>query len=282
MFKKQIDNWHITYSIFGIKFKTKLKPQKIKSITVILDEKSGLGNRINGIMNVINYFEPENINIYWDTKAWVTAPFHELFSFEGDCSINEFSENADMTKISKSFHIGNPTAALLRNKKGKVIGLKYDKIDENSREEYLSIFEKLKPSQKVINRINAFKTDEEYIALQVRNNNDWEKYGRNESLELFFNKIEQYPKNTKFYLSAMNKETSNIFKEKYPNQILELPNKNYSSMVDAVADTLILGKGKEAIYSYGSTFPELGWWLSGAKQKVQTIGNDDGWKYPSE
>ena len=115
--------------------------------------------------------------------------------------------------------------------------------------------------------------------MQVRTNKDWEKYfGGTHELDAFFEKMNEYPEDTIFYLSAMNKEVANKFYEKYPNRIIELPNKNYNSMIDATADMFVLGSTKETLCSFESTFCEVGWYLNGAKSKVSVIGDDKNWK----
>ena len=145
--------------------------------------------------------------------------------------------------------------------------------------ENLNIFKALEPSDSIKSRIKEFEDlyDGNFVALQVRNNSDWSKFGRNEDLEKFFNAIEKFPTDTKFYISAMNDEISDIFKNKYPDRILDLPNKDYSSMTDAVSDLYIMAKAQNAIYSYGSTFAEMAWWFSGGTQKCTVIGTPKNW-----
>ena len=70
----------------------------------------------------------------------------------------------------------------------------------------------LEPSDKVKERINSLSLPENYTALQVRNAPDWDDYGRNENLQLFLDEIKTFPKDTIFYLSAMNKDISDFIK----------------------------------------------------------------------
>ena len=127
-------------------------------------------------------------------------------------------------------------------------------------------------------RIEALPQNIDY-ALQIRNNKDWNDFGRNESMESFFNELRKLPKGSKVYLSAMNKEVADEIKNNFGEMIIELPNKNYSSMIDATADMYMLSRAKYGIYSYGSTFSEFAFWLGGAKQKVITVGSEKNWKY---
>ena len=63
------------YSILGLKFRVKLKPKHYKKVGLIFDSKEGIGNRIFGLMNVINYFTPDTIDIFWDDKVMYRQNF---------------------------------------------------------------------------------------------------------------------------------------------------------------------------------------------------------------
>lgn len=274
-FKIKINGWHTIYSFANIKFKVKNKPKKLHKVNILFNSNAGIGNRINGLLNVISYFKPDIINFYWDNTGWVSSSFKELFSIECDSIINEYSEVSEMNNENSIVITNLP--CFLKNLRGDFVTLKFNEIDKNSISEITNLFKMLKPTDKVLERINSFKYTGDFISLQVRNNKDWDDYGRNESLDLFFQEIEKFPKDTKFYLSAMNQEISKIFKDRYPNQILELPQKDYLSMFDAVADLYILSRGKNAIYSYGSTFADLAWWFSNGQQNVRIVGNESKW-----
>ena len=75
----------------------------------------------------------------------------------------------------------------------------------------------------------------------------------------------------------MKTDFSDKIKQRYGDRIIELPNKNYNSMIDAVADLFIMSYAEDAIYSYGSTFGELAFWLSEKLQKITIVGNNSGW-----
>lgn len=108
---------------------------------------------------------------------------------------------------------------------------------------------------------------ENVVALEERNSKDWTEHNRNISLSVFYKQMEQYPKDTLFYLCAMNK-----IRKVYKDRIITLPGKDYSSMIDAVADLFIMSQCKRAIFSFESIFSCLAWWLGGCKAKVETVG----------
>ncbi len=270
-------DWHKVNNIIGIKIKKKLIPRKINKVNLIFDSKTGIGNRIFGLMNAINWFTPDEISMFWDNKGWVSAKFFELFESEFDFKINEFNNKEETKKWKNSKNeitIVSPSC-VYKTLEGESLSLKYNKIPYSTIEKYKGIYKKLKPTSKIREKIIK---DKNYISLQVRNAPDWAEYNRNEPIEDFIREIEKYSPDTFFYLSAMTKETSNILKEKFKDRIIELENKDYNSMFDAIADLFNLANSKEAIYSNGSTFCELAWWLSNYTQKVTIIGSNDNWK----
>ncbi len=272
-FKKKRNGWHIIYSGLGIKFKIKAKPEKISELNLIFDKKAGLGNRINGFINALNYYNPDVINFYWENKGWVSSKFKDLFELKCGTELNEYDSLEQLDYNLPTIY--NPPC-FLKNRDGKFLSMQYNNLDKDSLNELVPFFERLLPSDKVMQRIKDFNYSGEFASLQIRNNPDWEEYGRNEPLIMFFEAIES-KKNTMFYLSAMNAEISQVIRKKYPDRILELPDKNYTSMIDAAADLYILKRGRNAVYSYGSTFSDLAWWLSGGEQKVLIIGDENHW-----
>ena len=113
--------------------------------------------------------------------------------------------------------------------------------------------------------------------MQIRNAPDWEDFGRNEDLDLFVEEINKNESKNQIYLSAMNKEVLENLKKRTNRLIFELRNKNYNSMQDAVCDLYIMAKADMAIYSFGSTFGELAFWLRKDMQNVIIVGNQKKW-----
>lgn len=280
LFEKQYIGWHIVYRFLFFKLKVRRKFVHNVNLNLVFDTKAGIGNRIFGLVNCINHTKPKSVNMFWDDKGWVSARFFDLFETDFDFKINEFNDIKDFFACAndKKAAIVNLPPCDLKTLAGKSLSLKYNEIAECDIEEYNKIFMHIKPSKAVLERLKEVKIPESFVALQVRNNADWGEYGRNEAFELFFQEIESFPENTVFFLSAMNKTTSKMLKERYGSRIIELPNKDYSSMIDAVADLFIMSRANEAIYSYGSTFSELAFWFSGGRQKCVVVGNGMCWK----
>lgn len=275
--KKYIARW-VEYAFLGLKIKLKTKPVHIDTINLVLDENYGIGNRIFSIVNAIKYYTPQNLNVYWDNEGWVTQMLKDLFECHFNCNLSEFQEiPKNWINSKKERTIYFPQASLITPDKVERT-LAKENITDEIREIYRKIFSQLLPSEKINKRIQAISLPKSYIALQVRNAPDWNEYGRNENLDIFVEEINKYPEGTVFYLSSMNKETSDYIKEHTKYKIIELPEKDYKSMYDAISDLYIMSKAREGIYSYGSTFGELAWWLSDKKQKYTIIGSDKNWK----
>ena len=77
------------------------------------------------------------------------------------------------------------------------------------------------------------------------------------SIETICAAMEREAPDTLFFISAMNDEIASLFKARFKGRVIELPNKCYSSMVDAVADMWLLGHSAKMIVSPGSTFSEV-------------------------
>lgn len=256
-------------------------------VHIKLTNASGIGNRIKNIISHIRYFQPKHINLYWDDKGWVSAKFFDLFSPKWNTTITEYNSQHQIYNI---FNYNEPlypyinTYALLvaeddfKNKKHQFIDGQYNNIPPEIIDIYTPYFRALEPSMQVKQRINQLNIPKNYVSVFFRNSDDWEKFfNANEPVESFFKIIDTFPSNTIFYLSTLSKETALPFYKRYPNRIIELPNKNYTSMIDTVADMYILGNSHTGIYSIGSTFSEVAWWLGGAKQKVIIVGSNKHW-----
>lgn len=236
MFKKQYTARWVEYNICGIKIKIKSKPKHIDTVNLVLESNYGIGNRIFAIINALEYYSPKRINLFWDNQGWVTQRLNDLFECHLNCNLIEYQEIPQTwTNSENERTIYFPQASLITHDKVERT-LAKENITNEIRETYRKNFSKILPSEKVKERIQTISLPKSYIALQVRNAPDWKEYGRNEDLDIFINELNKYPNETNFYLSSMNKETSDYIKNNTKHTILELPNKDYKSMYDAIAD----------------------------------------------
>lgn len=265
------------------------RPNKIVHLQFF--ESSGLGNRLKKIVSYLRYYNPKHLNLYWSTENWVTASFYDLFSPEWKTTVSEFN----LPSTVKNFNYNEPlqpwvneysllvAANDFNSGSHMFIDTRYNDIPPEIIRIYAPYFQAIKPSAAVKRRINEVKLPTNTVAVQVRNAPDWQHYFQvEEPAAAFFAIMDKYPPDTIFYLSAMSKESAAPFYARYPNRIIELPNKDYHSMFDAAADMYLLGSTKEAIYQYNSTFSEAGWWLGGAKAKVHIVGSNVTPIYPQQ
>lgn len=275
IYKKSYNLRSVIYNFCGIEIRKKIPANfMVETVDVALfPSRMGLANRLFGMVNAIKRFNPKKMNIYWKDTGWVSSKFKDLFEFD-NININEFNSREEIYnwENSKNEIIVNFPSPLLVSNDRVSRTLFNDNITEDVKKDFAPIFKHILPSELVKQRMNNVSIPMDCVALQIRNNYDWVEAGRNSSLESFINEIHKFPKETLFYLSCMNMETSKQIKENFPNRIIELPNKDYSSMVDAVADMYIMSKCSRAIYSWGSTFGEFAFWLSGATQKTVLAG----------
>lgn len=266
------------YYLFGIKFRVKLNPKHYNKVGIIFGPKEGIGNRIFGLINVINYFSPCEINIFWDDKEWVTAKFYDLFDVNLKTKINEYNDIKTFNDIieEQDLVIEKPDVCL-KTLEGKSLGLKYNSINNSVFIKYQKTFQYIKPNADLIRKINNNIPKNDFVALQIRNAPDWEDFGRNENLNLFISSMKKLDSNKIFYLSAMNNAISKELIRKYDGKVLELKNKDYKSMQDAVCDLFIMANASKAIYSFGSTFGELAFWFRTDMQDVTVVGNQKHW-----
>ncbi|MCM1323867.1 MAG: hypothetical protein NC218_06870 [Acetobacter sp.] len=243
---------------------------------------AGIGNRLKKTVSYLRYYTPKHLNIYWPSTGWVNARFTDLFAPEWETTITEYNSPYMIENFAYNQPLANyvseytllVAANEFKDNQHRFIDLQYNHIPPEILKLYRPYFKALKPSPAVKKRIQEVTLPSNTVAVQIRNAPDWKRqFNTNEDIQNFFVEMDKFPPNTIFYLSAMSKESAAPFYKRYPNRIIELPNKDYHSMVDATADMYLLGATKTAIYQYGSTFAEVGWWLGGAKTQVIIIGN---------
>jgi hypothetical protein len=98
-------------------------------------------------------------------------------------------------------------------------------------------------------------------------------------MDIFFQAMDRYPPETRFFVSAHLPETITTLQQRYPGRILFQANKDYHEptakrIADAVVDLLCLARGTELIGSWGSTFTEMAWWFGHCRQNVMLVRGD--------
>ena len=277
----------------GIKiFSYKNKKAATEPELVIL--RAGICNRLKGFFSFLRLQHTPNkeILMYWKKDGTsVNKNFYELFDFDFPLIREVSTKPTDCYSFHVSWRLllkpGELPASFKqtypRDPKHPdipTIDLEYNRIPKNIQSLYLPYFELLKPSSAVRQRMNDIKMPEKYVAVHIRLSKEWATWNRGgyEQIPLFVKAMKKYPQDTLFFLASFDKYVSDTIKKAFPNRILELPNKDLESSIDAVAELYLLSGGTDLIATYGSSFSEVAWWLSRCSQKVTVVGTRDAWK----
>lgn len=255
-----------------------------RKYVVLGDSHIGIGNRLIALANTYSWFGKDNISLVWAMDSWVPMPFEDLFEmtdapgFEVISHVrNRWSRRLQIPmiveKTCKWWQFWIPEALTAKLPKGNVFCL-YNDIPIELRGVFLPFFRQLRPSAKVQERIAACKVADNAVRVQIRNSSDKHDAAGVASIKTFVEKMKGYPESQLFYVSCMNAEVSAEVRRALPGQIVELPNKNYSSMIDAVADMWLLGGGTEMICQRGSTFAEVAWWWRECASTVHPVDRE--------
>ena len=291
-YKKLLPNGRIHIYFCGLKIASYKKKNPRKSEFIILE--GGIGNRLKALFSFLRlcHVPGKKVFIYWKKEGTsVNNDFHELFDFNV-CSLKEISEYTYVFQplltgwrlllkkgeLSEFFEQTYPRES--DNPSLPTIDFEYNRIPQNIRDLYLPYFEQLKPSLSVISRMKQIQMPKKYVAVHIRLSKEWAFWNRGgyEQIPLFIKEMKKYPKDTVFFLASFDFYVSETIKKAFPGRIIELPDKNLESSIDAVAELYLLSKGTELIATYGSTFSEVAWWLSGCSQKVNVVGSRKNWK----
>lgn len=254
----------------------------------------GLGNRIKGLANFYSRGYRRFLML-WNTESWVTDRWDNLFELRGArvCAVNSPSLLYSVIKtfLRRFVPLGvvreeTPfwsfilPAHLQReefrhrwsfsNHSTFSVDWLFNRTPNDVKEYYRRFFSALSPSELVLRRIPQI-ADLNLVGVQIRNTDIAEDEKDVASIESIFGVMEQYPKECEFFISCMTKEVSIKVHERFGNRVVELKNKDYSSMIDAVADMWILAHCPEMIVSPQSTFSEVAWWWGGCKSKVTML-----------
>lgn len=262
-----------------------------KKIIIILPNYIGLGNRIKQLASYDICFGLNNTILIWSCTGWVTKGFSELFQLEGVNGFKNF--NVPYSRYwpvvisfptKKEFRERGYWRLYVKEKEvpiffnitrgGKsfpAIDFKFLAIPDEIKKKYILFFKKLKPSKIVQDRINQICITKNEVCVQVRNSRDKNDTANVSEINEYIRIMNDYPLETKFFISAMDRSFSDEFYKVFGNRVFELPEKNYKSMIDATADLYLLGMGKDLILCQGSTFAEVSWWLGGCSQRVISV-----------
>jgi hypothetical protein len=270
--------WHGVFTLTGQK------------VVIINTDYVGLGNRLKFLAVYHAHFGLENTRLFWNRTGWVNRPLSDIFAIEGIPSLKEYSIPPNpllppiMCHPSKPrFHERGfwrfdvdddlPEEYFIERhgRRFPAVDFLFDRTPEKYLAKYRPFFPLLKPSAAVARRVGTVPVTDDHVCVQVRNTVDKGDLANPPSLSSFIDRMHCFPARTTFFISCMDASFAAIFHREFGERVLELPGKNYRSMVDAAADLVLLSRGGTLVYSQGSSFGEVPWWLGGCRQDVVEI-----------
>lgn len=263
-------------------------------LLILFQPSAGICNRLKCMFSVIKTHPySTEFFIHWPTSHIVDATFNKLFHLQGykinevnDCDFRRYINvsppvsmqwrlNVDGEELPNGFTKAFPK----EDTNLEYIDFEFHRIPLDIQRRYSSLIGHLRPSEDVQTRINSIHLPENTIGIHIRHNKAWEDAGRsNISLEEFFSCVDSHltPYN-KIFIATPSEYIYDAVSSYYGERVISLPDKDYSSSRDAVAELFLLSKCKVLVGTFGSTFSEFSWYLSGCSQSVTIVGAYDRW-----
>ena len=257
-----------------------------RKLVIINISYMGLGNRLKLMASYHANYGLGGATMYWNVEGWVSAPFGELFEWRGP----RFREVAIRLKSwmvpiicypqkdrwwSQGYwrfdvepDVGAQYNIERWGKTFPAIDFLYERTPEPYLSRYAEFFAQVRPTPAVQRRIDALKLPAGTMGVQLRISDDPKDVAKVPSLQAYLDVMHAQEPDTRLYISAMNASVAEAVRQVFGGRVLELPGKDYRSMVDATADMYLLGACARLVVSDGSTFGEVAWWLGGACQPV--------------
>jgi len=263
---------------------------RARKLIVINTDYMGLGNRLKLLAIYDASYSLDHTTLYWNSQGWVDAPLGEIIHIENTAGFREVPIHLKrwmvpiITHPTKAYWWrrgfwrfdvdGELPSTYLIERQGRVfpaIDFLFADTPQPYLDRYLQFFARLKPSPAVAARLAAVQLRPQDVAVQVRISLDKNDAANVPRAETYLHHMRAFPADTRFFISTMDGAVSAIFRQAFGERVVELPGKQYRSMVDATADMYLLSQPGTLIASRGSTFGEVAWWLGGGRQQVLQI-----------
>jgi hypothetical protein len=268
--------WHTVFNILN------------RKLIIINTDYMGLGNRIKFLASYHVNYGLNNTTLFWNRQGWVNSSLKEIIKIEGIESFKEYPIFPSYIMVPIICH---PSKSYFRERgywrldisrelpddfyiernglKFPSIDFCYEKTPEWAIKIYSDFFCKvLKPTDAVRQRMAEIQVGFDDVCVQVRNSVDQKDTKDVSELSTVIKYMKTFPANKRFFISTLNAAISKVIIDVFGDRVIELPNKQYRSMIDATADMYLLSKGEYLVVSPGSSFAEVAWWLGGCCQKV--------------
>lgn len=227
----------------------------------------GIGNRLIGLANTYCRYGGSGIRLGWGLDEWMPVPFDELFVMSAAPGFK--ARSFRVGRLSRSLYVPYPSGHAKTywkffwpGNRGDVDFL-FERTSSAVWDRYAPFFAQLLPSDKVRRRLSEVKLPAGYVAVHVRNSLRKRDNKSVCSVERIMEVMRTYPEDQVFFVSCMESVFMERIRSAFGDRVLELPAKDYHSMIDAVADLWLLGHGRELVCSPESTFTEIAWWWGG-------------------
>lgn len=274
------EKWNDLLNSFGCNVET--SPVQQARLGIRIKGEFQLGNRLRGLAALIRRQEKtgQTFGFYWHVDDIFPAPLADIL----ENKLDELPEDQCPLLLNWRLWVGpNEVAAdfaKLHPASSQVpsIDLEYDRIPQEIKDDYIRIFEALRPVAKI--RENAdqilstlIPQDRNVIGVHLRSDKWATNRGRRLPIEAYAKEIEKLP-NLPIYLLA---DTEDAFKEAkafYGDRIInnfqesfELKNREQR----AFARLLVLAQLKHVVGYYLSTYIETAWWYGKCKPQVTLV-----------
>lgn len=260
-----------------------------KKLVVINISYMGIGNRLKLMASYHRNYGLDGATLYWNVEGWVNSPFSDLFQFQGAkfketpihlkswmvpiiCSPEKpYWWPRGYWRFDVEGELGEEFQIVRNGRRFPAIDFRYEQTPQPYFDDYKKFFAQLLPSAAVQARVDTLKLPARAVGIQLRISDDPMDAARFPTLEAYVAAMHAYGPAACFFVSGMNRTVTDALRAEFGDRILELPGKNYRSMVDATADLYLLAACEQLLVSDGSTFGEVAWWLGGCRQPVQEL-----------
>lgn len=261
-----------------------------KKLVVINIDYMGLGNRLKLLASYHVNYGIDDVLLFWNRQGWVNCALGDIISIEGARGFREIPIEIKSWMVPIITHPSKPTfwergywrfdvaddlpqdfEILRHGRRFPAIDFRYEQTPPHYLEAYRAFFARLKPSPAVRQRMATLALRPDDVCVQVRISLDEKDRANVPRLQSYLDAMAACPREARFFISTLGEPISAEFRRVFGERIIELPGKNYRSMIDATADMYLLSQGGTLIVSEGSTFGEVAWWLGGCRQRVQEL-----------
>lgn len=250
-------------------------------------KRQGMGNRIKNIVSCLRitgnrevHWSRDERGMIWTTKE-VDYYFPDLIPVDnktnrywrrswrlalhpGEVEPN-FSNIGDMWRQ----RMGSELGPVLPNK--DTIDLEYNRVPESVKKSYREVFASLRINDEILDYVeqNSKEFTDDVISVHVRTWKDAGNRSRMYSPQKYIDILDRHPEG-KIFITGDSKKAIRDISSKYGNRVITHTIESGKEHLSAIADILLLSKGRRFVVSPFSSFGECAWWFSGAIAKVDT------------